>query len=167
MWQPVLRKLVLPAAAGILGAGLLAGIYFAIVSWAESPQHAWAQFQEDWLYVVPILLGFGFQVALYTMLRWRLHLPPAQAGAGGALTGAGGGTSAAAMVACCAHHLTDVLPILGLTAATSFLAQYREAFMLVGLATTLAGSAYMLRVLTRERRSAISANLMLGEAAQT
>jgi hypothetical protein len=144
-------SLGLATGAGLLGAAGLAGIYFGLVSWAESAEHAWQQFQQDWLYVVPILVGFGFQVALYATLRWRLFLPHAAPGAGGALTGASGGTSAAAMVACCAHHLTDVLPVLGLTAATAFLAEYRQLFMLVGLATTVAGSLYMLRVLRKER----------------
>jgi uncharacterized membrane protein YidH (DUF202 family) len=59
------------------------------------------------------------------------------------------------MVACCAHHVTDVLPILGLTAAATFLAQYRTAFMLVGLGMTLVGIAVMLVILLKERRKAI------------
>lgn len=157
MIRSSLRKSGFPVLAGLLGAALLAVVYFALVSWAESPQHAWSQFEQDSLFVVPILVGFGLQVGLYVTLRWRLYLPPADAGTSTALTGAGGGTSAAAMVACCAHHVTDVLPVLGLTAATSFLAQYREVFMVVGLTTTLAGSAYMLRVLRRERSQALSA----------
>jgi hypothetical protein len=151
------RRFVLPVLAGVLGATLLAGVYFGIVSWVESPGHAWTQFREDALYVVPILLGFGFQTALYVVLRWRLYLPTGDLGASGALTGVGGSTSAAAMVACCAHHLTDVLPILGLTAATAFLAQYREAFMLVGLGSTIVGSGYMLRVLLKDRRMVLEA----------
>ena len=68
---------------------------------------------------------------------------------------AGGTTSTIAMVACCAHHVTDVLPILGLTAAATFLAQYRIAFMLVGLGTTLVGIAVMLVILFKERRKAV------------
>jgi hypothetical protein len=60
-----------------------------------------------------------------------------------------------AMVACCAHHVTDVLPILGLTAAATFLAQYRTAFMLVGLGMTLLGISVMVVILFKERRKAI------------
>lgn len=56
------------------------------------------------------------------------------------------------MAACCAHHVADVLPLLGLTAAAAFLAQYRPAFMLVGLGVTLAGIAAMLTVILKERR---------------
>ena len=63
--------------------------------------------------------------------------------------------STVAMVACCAHHVTDVLPILGLTAAATFLADYRLAFMLVGLGTTLLGIVYMLTILIKERRKAL------------
>jgi hypothetical protein len=70
--------------------------------------------------------------------------------------GAGGTTSTAAMVACCAHHVTDVLPILGLTAAATFLTKYQTAFMLVGLGTTLVGIVVMLVILFRERRKALS-----------
>jgi len=69
--------------------------------------------------------------------------------------GAGGTTSTVAMVACCAHHVTDVLPILGLTAAAAFLAQYRTAFMLVGLGMNLVGIAVMLVILVRERRKVV------------
>lgn len=152
MNDPMKKRLALPAAAGVGGVLALSTIYFGLVSWVESPAHAVEQFQADAVYVIPILLGFGLQVALYTILRWRLFLPAAHAGASGALTGAGGGTSAAAMVACCAHHVTDVLPLVGLTAATAILAQYRELFMLVGLLTTLGGSAYMIRQLLIERR---------------
>lgn len=62
--------------------------------------------------------------------------------------------STVAMVACCAHHVTDVLPILGLTAAATFLADYRIAFMLVGLGTTLLGIVVMVVILWKARRQA-------------
>lgn len=48
------------------------------------------------------------------------------------------------MVACCAHHLTDVLPIIGFSAAATFLNQYRIPFMLVGIGANLVGIAFML-----------------------
>ena len=63
------------------------------------------------------------------------------------------------------HHVTDVLPILGLTAAAAFLAEYQTAFMLFGLATTLAGIGWMLVVLLRERRKVIAHAAMCGMAA--
>ena len=149
------KRILLPVGAGLLGALFLTGLYFGIVSWAESPEHALEFFWQDRWIVIPIILGFGVQVALYVILKKRLFIPVTSVGPSGMLTGAGGTTSTIAMVACCAHHVADVLPILGLTAAATFLAQYRTAFMLVGLGTTVVGIIVMLFILVKERRKAL------------
>ena len=149
------RRYLMPVAVGLMGAALLTGLYFGIVSWAESPQHAAELFWQDRWVVFPIILGFGVQAGLYTVLKMRLFVPVASTGPSGPMMGAGGTTSTLAMVACCAHHVADVLPILGLTAAATFLAQYRIAFMLVGLGTTLVGIIVMLVILFKERRKAM------------
>jgi len=159
------RRILWPLGAGLAGATFLAGLYFAIVSWAESPQHAIDLFWQDRWIVVPLIAGFGVQVALYTILKKRLFLPATSTGPSGALTGMGGAPSPVAMVACCAHHVTDVLPILGLTAAAAFLAEYQTAFMLVGLATTLIGIVVMLLILFRERHKAIQHLRLMQEVA--
>ena len=150
------KRVLWPVGAGLAGAVFLTALYFGIVSWAESPQHALELFWEERWIVIPIILGFGVQMALYTILRRRLFVPVMNTGSSGALTGASGTTSTLAMVACCAHHVTDVLPILGLTAAATFLANYQTAFMLVGLGTTLVGIAVMVFILIRERRKALA-----------
>lgn len=154
------NRLLLPVGVGLLGSIFLTGIYFGIVSWAESPQHALDLFQQERWIVIPIIVGFGVQVALYTVLKKGLFLPITSMGSSGAMTGAGGATSTMAMVACCAHHVTDVLPILGLTAAATFLADYQEAFMFVGLGTTITGIIVMLVILIKARRKALQ-NLSL------
>jgi len=158
------KRILWPVGAGILGTGLLAFLYFGIVSWAESPAHALDLFWEDRWIVIPIILGFGVQAALYVILKKRLFVPVTHTGPSGALTGAGGGMSTMAMVACCAHHVTDVLPILGLTAAAAFLAEYRIAFMLVGLGTTVLGIIVMLMILFKERRKAVQLLMPVTEA---
>lgn len=159
------KRILWPFGAGLVGAMFLTGLYFGIISWAESPQHAAELFWEDRWIVIPIILGFGVQMALYIILKKRLFLPVSHTGPSGALTGASGGMSTAAMVACCAHHVTDVLPILGLTAAAAFLAQYRIAFMLVGLGTTLLGIVVMLVILLKEGRKAVRMLTLAAEVA--
>ncbi len=149
-----LERILWPLGAGLLGALLLAGVYFGIVSWAESFDHALDLFWDQRALVLPLILGFGVQSALYIVLKKRLFFPVPHAGPSGALTGAGGTASTAAMVACCAHHVADVLPILGLSAAAGFLAEYQTQFMAAGLGTTLIGIAVMLTILVRERRKA-------------
>jgi hypothetical protein len=54
------------------------------------------------------------------------------------------------MVACCLHHVTDVLPVLGLSAAATFLTRYQRPFMLFGLGMNLVGIVFMVIVLYRE-----------------
>jgi hypothetical protein len=142
--------------AGVLGVVFLTGVYIGIVSLAESPKHAMELFWEDRFIVIPIIVGFGVQAALYTILRLRLFIPVSNTRHSGAMMGASGTTSTLAMAACCAHHLADVLPLLGLTAAATFLAQYRLAFMLAGLGTTFIGIGIMLFILFRERRRAVN-----------
>jgi hypothetical protein len=159
-----LKRFILPFATGLVGALLLTGLYFGIVSLAESPSHALELFWDDRAIVLPIILGFGVQVALYTILKRRLFVPVAHTGPSGALTGAGGGISAAAMVACCAHHVADVLPLVGLTAAATILAEYRIPFMLVGLGTTISGILVMVVILVRERGRALRMALAHAEA---
>ena len=157
------KRILWPVGAGVAGAVFLTGLYFGIVSIAESPQHAVDLFWEERWIVIPIILGFGVQMALYTILKKRLFVPISNVGPSGALTGAGGATSTVAMVACCAHHVTDVLPILGLTAAATFLAEYQTAFMLVGLGTTFLGIVLMLFILFRERRKVLQHNILAME----
>jgi hypothetical protein len=159
------ERILWPVGTGIAGASFLTALYFGLVSWAEGPQHAIDLFWEDRWIVLPIILGFGVQAALYVILKKRIFVPVAHTGPSGALTGASGGMSTAAMVACCAHHVTDVLPILGLTAAATFLAEYRIAFMLVGLGMTLLGIVVMLVILFRERRRAFQLLSLSAEVA--
>src|SRR3990172_7077199 len=94
------RRMLLPLGVGLLGAMVLTGVYLGIVSLAESPQHALELFWQDKLFVIPIILGFGTQVGLYTFLKKGLYLPMATPAAG-TTTAAGGGMSTVAMVACC------------------------------------------------------------------
>jgi hypothetical protein len=157
------KRVLLPLGAGVLGAVFLTGVYLGIVSLAESPDHALDLFWQDKAFVVPIILGFGTQVGLYTLLKKGLYMP-LHIPAGGATTAAGGGMSTMAMVACCAHHVADLLPLVGLTAAATFLANWKIPFMIVGLLTNLIGIAVMLREVFRARRHAI-AHLSTLEAA--
>jgi hypothetical protein len=101
-------------------------------------------------YVILIIIASAFKLTLFlfcaTVFLFPLYRPPTEP------LGASGGTSATAMVACCIHHVTDVLPILGLSAAASFLTRYQRPFMLVGLIMNLIGIGVMLFVLYRERQ---------------
>jgi len=143
--SPVARAVVI----GLLGTLALSGLYLGIVSLAESPRHALDLFWEDRWLVIPILLTFGVQAGLYAFVRAGSHLPTRGADASAA---AGGGLSTVAMVACCVHHVTDVLPIVGVSLAATFLTAWKTPLMGLGLAVNIVGIAIMLGVIRRDRR---------------
>ena len=150
--MPPIKRILLPFGALLLGSAFIATFYIGILTWAQGWEYAASQLSRDRWYVLPIIVGFGIQAALYTILRFRLFVPVTTTGPGGAMMGTSGATSATAMVACCIHHVTDVLPILGLSAAASFLTRYQRPFMLVGLAMNIVGIIVMLVILYRERK---------------
>ena len=142
------RRVAISIAAGLLGALALVGLYLGIVTWAQGTDHALELLWSDRLFVGLISAGFGTQVGLFTDLQL---LQRAMARESVALAGAGTATSSISMVACCAHHLADVLPIVGLSGLAVFLVEFRTPLMLLGIATNLAGIAVLLRQLMRIR----------------
>jgi len=69
------KRILVPVGVGLLAAALLSSIYFVNVFWAESFEHAMEFFWQDRSNVVPNILGFGIQAALYSILKLQLHLP--------------------------------------------------------------------------------------------
>ncbi len=128
--------------AGMGGVALLLALYLSILAAVQSLDHPLDTLWEFRYYMVPLLLGFGIQVGLYHHIRGMRT-----AGAGG--VAASGGLSMTSMAACCAHHITDVAPLLGVSAAAVFLAQYQRPLLLVGIGSNLLGIVYLWKVKER------------------
>ena len=126
-------------AAGLGGVAFLLAFYLSILTAAQSLDHALDSLWEFRYYMAPLLLGFGIQIGFYHHIRAR--------GAGVRGVAASGGLSATSMAACCAHHITDVTPLLGITAATVFLVQYQRPLLLAGIGSNTLGIAYLWRCL--------------------
>ena len=130
---------------GVIAALGMTAFYTTVV-WAASGswQHLVEQARQDWIYLAAIIGGFAAQVSLTSEIRHRRELTRGTMVAGAA----GAGASTAGMVACCAHHLADLLPLIGAATAAGFLTDYRTAFMLVGItinAIAIAFAAHQLR----------------------
>jgi hypothetical protein len=136
-------------AAGVLAATALVAGYLAIISFVQGPAHALEQLAADAGSIAAVTAGFGIQVALFVELRAvdRRHR------AGAAVTAAGTGTSVAAMLACCAHHVVDLLPIMGLSAAAVFLDDFKGPLLVAGITTNAVGIVVIARALRRARRA--------------
>lgn len=121
---------------GTAASTLLAAFYVAVLAASGGLQHLVDQTRTDWWLLTPIVLAFGTQIALTVELRHRHrahHLA--------ATTGAGTSASAVGMVACCAHHLAELVPLLGAAGIAGFLFDWRIPLMAAGLAVNLAAIA--------------------------
>jgi copper chaperone CopZ len=145
---PLAAPSLRPIAVGALAAAGLLALYLGLITLAQGWAHAAQQLADDRWFVAAIMLGFGTQAGLFAHLR-ELH---ARTSAGG--VAASTGTSTTAMLACCAHHLTEVLPILGLSGAAVFLNAYKTPLLWLGIAMNAAGIAYLLGQLLRRPRLA-------------
>ena len=141
--RPLRRSLVFGVLASL---GLLV-FYVGTIAIVQDWEHAFTQLGEDAPFVAALVAGFGAQVALFTYTR-ALQASTSKAG-----VAAGAGSSSVAMVACCAHHLTDVLPVVGLSAGAGFLGAYKEPLLWLSVAINAGGVIYLvgqLRKATRE-----------------
>lgn len=138
-----------PIVVGLIASLALLIFYLGLVSLvSQSVGHAVELLTEDRWFVLPLTLGFGMQAGLLTYLR-SLHGASKMSAA---VTSSSAGTSTAAMIACCAHHVTDVLPLVGLSGAAIFLAQYKAPFMIVGLLSNAAGIGVLLTMIRGARK---------------
>ena len=136
-------------AVGIVAGVSLLGTYLGIITLAQGGAHALDQFRADAPFVLAVTLGFGTQVALFVELRRTA----ARHRRDRAMTAASTGTSAAAMLACCAHHVADLLPLLGVSAAAVFLDSYKVPMLILGVVMNGVGVAVLWRELRRARRA--------------
>jgi Cu+-exporting ATPase len=131
--------LIRPLQFGTGALVLLLAIYFGVVSLISGMNFALEQFASFWYFIVPLALGFGIQVGLYTYLKNLVG----QHGASGKVVAVSGTTSTAAMVSCCAHYLVNILPILGITGFLAVVAEYQIELFWLGLVFNAAGILYV------------------------
>lgn len=62
-------KKINPLISGVLGSSILLGIYFIILSVANSFSYAIDRFGELWYLFLPLVLGFGVQIALLSHIK--------------------------------------------------------------------------------------------------
>lgn len=137
-----------PIQFGASAVVLLLAIYFGVVGLISGMDFALEQLAEFWYFIVPLALGFGIQVGLYTYLKNLVG----QHGASGKVVAVSGTTSTAAMVSCCAHYLVNILPIMGVTGFLAIVAQYQVELFWLGLVFNAAGILYVAAMVVKAAR---------------
>lgn len=131
---------------GVTGMVALVGLYVAIMRWGSgSWEFTIAELVRLRYWVGALVIGFGVQVGLFAYLKSYGQVDRWERGS----VGMGTTTSTLGMIACCAHHLTDILPFLGLAALGGMLAQFQEYFLSLGIFSNL-GGIYLMTKRLRE-----------------
>ncbi|MBS3095045.1 hypothetical protein J4231_00010 [Candidatus Woesearchaeota archaeon] len=129
---------------GIVAGIALSSVYFGMLTVLNSFEHALSQFIDMWYWILLLVVGFSIQVGLYAYIKGMLK---SKAGIATSSVAAAGGISTTSMIACCAHHVTDVLPIIGLSAAAIFLNKFQLLFIVTGVLSNLIGISIMLKII--------------------
>ncbi len=138
-----------PWIIGLISASTLVAAYSLIIALSsQSWTHLLDQWRVDALFIVLVAAGFGTQMGLYQHVRRVVRGD----GRAAAMAAGGTATSTTAMVACCLHHLSDVVPFLGLSGAATFLIQYKVPVILLSLAANGIGIALMVRTVRHAKR---------------
>ena len=132
-------------AYGTLASAGLLGVYFAVLTLVSGWSFATEQFSDFWYFIVSLALGFGVQIGLYTYLKNLIrgdtsHREESPRG----VLGVTGTTTTTAMISCCTHYLANLLPILGIAGAVTFVAQYQVELFWVGLLFYFLGILYII-----------------------
>ncbi len=134
-----------PIRNGIIGAAGLILFYFIVMGLSSRSWSATiSQFKDLWYWMILLSAGFGTQIGLYSYLRDCAKKSHMMQGSK-AIAATSTGTSATAMIACCAHHLTEALPLIGLSAASVFLTRYQIPLIIFGVVMNGMGFAYMFK----------------------
>jgi len=123
-----------------LAAAVLLALYVAVLTLANSLSHAGSELGRLWPWLAALVVGFATQMGLFSYARGAAKGHNISAGGlvGSSLA------STTSMLACCAHHLTDVLPLVGLTSAALLLASYQRVFLVLGVGSNLVALTYLL-----------------------
>lgn len=147
-WAGHVRARLRGAAWGTVAGAALLLVYVLVLALANSLEHALDEAARLWPWMLLIVGGFAAQVGLFAYVRAATRWHEAGDARGVVVSGS---ASTASMIACCAHHLTDVLPLIGLAGAAVFLVRYQSLFLLLGVLSNLAGLVYVLGIVRRHR----------------
>lgn len=137
-----------PILYGICGGLSLLLIYFSILSIANSLDHAWDEFVRLWYWIFILVFGFGIQIGLYVYVREFVKLQREKQPSS-SMVAASGGVSTVSMIACCAHHLAEVLPLIGLSTLALVLNEFQLFFILIGVFSNFLGITMMLKIIQK------------------
>ena len=150
-WIQVIKRLLKNPFIFGASVGIIVVIFnISIASLAEgSIKKGFEVFLTNGIFVYLIPLAVSIQMGLF---RYHRNITTGNIAGSEKMGMAGSATSSLTMVACCLHHVSDILPSIGLIlAASSFLIQYKNTIIITGLLANVAGSIYIAKAIIKDR----------------
>lgn len=131
--------------AALAGSFGLMAFYFLLL-WVitQSISHPWNQFLTYQPWMSLLILGFGIQIGLYWLMRKGIRFSLANKSTAQLATRTSTAVSGTAMVACCAHHVADLVPVLGVSGVALFFTEYQQELLILGVVSNILGILFML-----------------------
>ena len=137
-----MQLVILPIIYGGIGMTIILGLFIVFLSILNSFEYAWFQFQFLSRWMVPLTIGFGIQVGMFSYMRRFARLEKSGKISGAPVI-ASAGISTGSMIVCCLHHVVDVLPFLGISAVAIFASQFQSFLLAVGIVSNLLGITFI------------------------
>lgn len=137
-------KKISPFFVGVISPLALFLFYILFLTIFNSLQHAWQQFLLLWPWMTLLLIGFGVQTGIF----YHIHQYKNNKNGKSTII-ATGGVSSGSMILCCTHHVTDVIPLLGISGITLFLVEWQKFFLLIGIIFNVVGIIFLLEVVQK------------------
>lgn len=148
------QSLILFVRGFVLGVIGISSFYFLLLFLVTKdiyhPINQLSQYQ-PWMGL--LVVGFGVQMGLFWLMRNGVRFNISERSDANLAAGTSSSVSGLAMVACCAHHATDILPILGLSATAIFLSQYQLQFLIIGVISNVFAIAWMMWLISGRPRT--------------
>ncbi len=117
-----------PILLGLFGFIFMIAFYFGVISLFESFDYAIRKFKTSGVLIVLLSLGFAYQIFLHVYMNQVLKRKSNKI-----VTATSGVASGTAMVFCCLHHVTDLIPIAGISLFGVLSPSFESVWMTVGL----------------------------------
>lgn len=114
---------------GGIGSFMMLILYIGIMLIFNPLYYVIDDFISKFIWFSLLIIIFGVQIGLITFVRGINNKRKMTKGQ----TALSGGISTTSMLACCIHHVTEFIPLIGISAFTIFLVEFQVFFLIVGI----------------------------------
>ncbi len=114
---------------GGVGSFMMLILYIGIMLIFNPLYYVIDDFISKFIWFSLLIIIFGVQIGLITFVRGINNKRKMTKGQ----TALSGGISTTSMLACCIHHVTEFIPLIGISAFTIFLVEFQVFFLIIGI----------------------------------